>query len=202
MKRDWKIRLDKVTYGLMYPAFIGNMVYDVINIWLRKDTAFHFSFKDTLIIAILIIIFVSIDYMHLNGDVNSIFREPEYKSRYYFFCDIATPILLFIAFVFLRNNEYFNWGVISFFLVPGVIFIYKRSNPKSKWYFAAYSVLSLLFGLGIIFVEKMKSAVCLELSILLNIIGYAIYMIWYYPNKSRQFDIEYINKIKSKNANE
>src|SRR5436305_768929 len=97
-KRDWKIRLDKITYGLIYPAFFGNMVYDVINIFLKKDQKLHFSFNDSISICVLIILFVIVDYMHLNADVNSIFEKPEYKSRWYFFCDILTPTFLFISF--------------------------------------------------------------------------------------------------------
>jgi hypothetical protein len=196
MKRDWKIRLDKITYGLIYPAFFGNMIYDILNIFLKKDLSIHFNYNHTLIIAILLIVFVVVDYMHLNADVNSIFKKAEFKSRAYFFCDILTPTFLFIAFVLLKNNNYFKYGIIGFALVPGIIWIYKKSNPKSKKYFMYYSIASILIGTALFIFQDLQTPLYIEFFILFSTITYTVYMLWYYPKKSRKYDLEYIEKLR------
>lgn len=200
MKKIWKVRIDKITYGLIYPAFFGNMIYDVINIFLNRDKNLHFSKPDSLIIAALFILFVLVDYMHLNGDVNSIFDKPEYKSRYYFFCDILTPVFLFTSFVFLRTQDYFEIGIIILSLVPGVIFVYKRSNPKSREYFIRYAIVSFILGLIIAFVfpKEYKTQICIEIFIIANILAYGFYTLGYYPKKSKEFDLNYVKTLRGK----
>src|SRR5436189_2319062 len=97
-KELWKHRIDSIIYSLIYPAFLGNMVYDILNIYFGKDKSLVFSITQSIMISLLIILFVIIDYMHLNGDVNTIYNKAVYKSRYYFLCDFITPFLLFAAF--------------------------------------------------------------------------------------------------------
>jgi hypothetical protein len=145
MNNTWKIRLDKIAYGLFYPAFFGNMIYDLINIFLGKiklsfgifDIFSHFA------ICSLVIIFVVIDFIHLQADMNETYKKPSQKSPAYLLCDIITPSLLFLAFVFFKNQLY-AFGIIAFGLVPCVLFFYKRENLKSKKYFKSYSIFSFV----------------------------------------------------------
>lgn len=198
MKKTWKIRIDKVTYGLVYPTFFGNMIYDFINIILKKEKQLYFSVPDSLIIAGLIILFVVIDYMHLNGDVNTIFNKPEYKSRYYFFCDILTPTFLFTAFVLLRANNYLEYGIIAFALIPAIILVYKFKNSTSKIYFIIYSIISLTTGALILNNENFRNPKWIEFFIFFSMLAYTFYMLWFYPKKSRQNDLNYLEKLKIK----
>ncbi len=200
MKEIFKERIDKITYGLIYPAFFGNMIYYIINISLERDKNLHFSLIDSIVIASLFVLFVIIDFMHLYGDVNSIYNKPEYKSRYYFFCDILTPVFLFTSFVFLRTSTFFDAGIIIFSLVPAVILVYKWSNPHSRLYFAVYAAISLALGLIIAFSESHKTASCICVLLGLNIVAYSIYMVCCYPKKSRQFDLNYVDQIQKKLA--
>jgi hypothetical protein len=196
-KNLWKHRIDSITYGLIYPAFFGNMVYDILNIYFEKDKAFVFTKFESIAISVLIMLFVVIDYMHLNGDVNTIYRKAEYKSRYYFLCDIITPFLLFAAFELIRIRNWVGAGVFVFCLTPTAIWIYKEHNPHSKIFFRIYAIVSFLIGLSFLLWAGMQSVIYIGIAILVISAAYFIYMTKLYPGKPRDYDVSFIKDLEN-----
>jgi len=120
-------RLDKLTYGLLYPAFFGNMIYDLL-IAFQKDSHGGFNIEPgAFAIAVIIVAFNIVDFLHLYTDVDaSIGGNIRYKTRAYIFCDMATAILLFLAFVFVK----YKWPILGtslLCLIPVIIGRYKRT---------------------------------------------------------------------------
>lgn len=191
----WKHRINSITYGLIYPAFFGNMVYDILNIYFEKDKALVFSVFESIVISVLIMLFVIIDYMHLNGDVNTIYHKAKYKSRYYFLCDLTTPFLLFSAFELVRIQKLVGLGMLMFCLAPAAIWIYKEHNPHSRTFFRGYAIVSLLIGLSFILFNTMQLAIWISQGIFLISAAYFIYMTKIYPGTSRNYDVSYIKKL-------
>lgn len=94
-------KLDKFTYGLLYPAFFGNMIYDLLLGNMPEGGMFD---RWRLAIGIGILLFNIVDFMHLYVDVeNSIGRELKNKSWAYILCDVLASIGIFVAFVLVKN---------------------------------------------------------------------------------------------------
>jgi len=189
-----KTRFEKLIYGLLYPAFFGNMIYDLI---LRKQAftengILHFP---NLFSCILIIVFSIIDYLHLYGDMNEIASTAENKSDTYLFCDLATPILIFLSFVFIKEG----WNIPSIIMynfIPLVIYSYKRKNPNNK-YFIYYSILMWTMTIPISIFYFYNREICNYLTlteILIGLVFYTYYVFIYYPNKCRSFDEDHFAK--------
>ncbi len=194
MNKTWSIRLDKIAYGLFYPAFFGNMIYDLINIFLSKkrssvaifDIFSHFN------ICLLIVAFVIIDFIHLQADMNEIYKKPTQKTFAYLICDVITPSLLFLSFVFLKNGFYF-FGIVAFGLVPCTLYFYKRENIKSQKYFRNFRNFSIAMGLvlcGITFIDMDKIYLrgLIQMFIIICLFVYWRYIFYLYPDDPRKED--------------
>ena len=197
MNDVWKVRVDKITYGLIYPAFIGNMVYDLL---LRKlawsDSALVYP---NLWTCIAIVIFLIIDYMHLHGDMNEIVKTPERKTWRYILCDITTSMLIFFSFVFIKEDN-LEIGVILFTIIPFMILLYKWKNKNSRIYFVVYSLVGTVAAC--LLQLKFRASSGYSFYIFLYAIGsaffYMVYISFFYVLKCKDFDIQYMTKRNAK----
>lgn len=202
-------KIDKLIYGLLYPAFFGNMVYDIL---LFKDNYKELGMLpiDCLTMA-AILLFNAVDYYHLYGDINEIVKSNK-RSIYYRLCDFTVPILFFGAFVCLREG----WVLCSYLLIMSVpifftvykweyskskqkfVNLWKSKNPWNIWPVIILSLLSIVFVIGwapwrgdekeLIYHQHLSGYV------LTIMILYSIYVFIIYPNKAREKDWEHYNK--------
>ena len=190
MTNLWKIRIDKTIYGLLYPAFFGNMIYDLILrklAWSDADLVYPDIFSCLAIAG-----FAIVDFMHLNGDMNEIIKRPENKSKTYLICDIFTPMLIFLCFVLIKEKTHLP-ALLLLSIIPWIIFLYKRRrNKKSKEYFRLYAIISnIFFSVALLIPSDAVPIYSLGYTIL-SLFGYTYFVFSYYPTKCLQDDVDYM----------
>src|SRR5438105_6110640 len=146
-KRSW----DKLIYGLIYPGFLGSMLYELIPAGGSDFTVAHFLIRDNFI-RYAIILFYSLDYLHLYGDMDGLIKDPEKKSLGYFVVDILTCLGYVAAFILLKIPRYWPTLVV-FGLVPWLFLWYKRRNVHDKKFLFFY-------GCGTASVLIYRAALC------------------------------------------
>ena len=196
-KQSW----DRLIYGLIYPGFLGSMLYEVIPTSGSDFTRAHFLSLDNLI-RYGIIFFYSLDYLHLYGDMDGLIKDPEKKPLGYFIVDILTCVGYVGAFIALKIPRYWP-SLLVFGLVPWLFFWYKRRNVHDKRFLFFY-------GCGTGFILIYRTALCKmwpelivmydrSLALLLvvsNVLAYFFYVFRFYEHGSRQIDeILYSRKI-------
>lgn len=192
MKRIDKRSWDRLIYGLVYPGFLGSMLYELIPAGRADFTVWHFFTRDNFI-RYGIILFYSLDYVHLYGDMDGIIRDPEKKSFSYFLVDIVTCLAYVAAFVSLKYPSY--WPIfVVFGVVPWLFLCYKRRNPHDKVFFGLYAYEALLIVAYRIFCEKYSRLPSVHyktfalLFVWGNVIAYWYYVGWFYERRSRLYD--------------
>src|SRR5687767_2937724 len=105
MKVSHKKTWDKVIYGLIYPGFLGSMLYELIPTDKSNFSLAFFTTSDNFI-RYLILIFYSLDYMHLYGDMENVIGDPNKKDLSYFICDILTCFGYLVSFIALKIPNY------------------------------------------------------------------------------------------------
>jgi hypothetical protein len=144
-------RAVQVTYGLLYPAFLGNMIYDIIQAKIdpqAKTTLEHLGFLQGLDwwIGLILIVYLIVDYMHLYTDMDA--TNPKggpKKTTIFIVCDIATSFLFFGSFVALKYHE-LGWSIGFLAVIPTCTAIYKWELLKSGtelWVTSIYGVISI-----------------------------------------------------------
>jgi hypothetical protein len=151
-------RWEKVTYGLVYPAFFGNMVYDLLlpdkfsgdaslsKLFGLKSAVPEFWVADYCA-AVLITLYYFFDYLHLHGDMNEVVGDRP-KSATYIWCDFWTSTLYFVAFVLVTQKCY-EFALMAIGFVPAITLLYKQRNKKNidnTQYFKRYKKLSFIVG--------------------------------------------------------
>lgn len=190
MRTTFKKKVDVLIYNLIYPAFLGNMVYDIILFLEGEGKA---TLTDTLIRS-SILIFTIIDFMHLYGDMNDIVKTPEKKSVIYLFCDFITSICIFISFALVVKHHRLSLFLLS--IIPLIVLFYKYKNPYSKKFFKPYAIISFILGLSAFFInENFLGCYQLIISFLTTLI-YGIFVFYYYDKNCLEFDIKYISENK------
>jgi hypothetical protein len=188
-----KTRVDTLTYGLIYPAFLGNMIYDLM---LRK-----LSWNDgvlegpDLMSCFAVVFFLLIDYMHLNGDMNKIADAPEKKSWRYILCDIGTCCLIFSSFVLFKEG-YAIFALMLFSVIPVVILTYKQKNSHSARYFKWYSVFSeIAFIVSLlVYYKGVYFPWIYPLIILIHVLVYGYYLLYHYYDKCYEGDKDIVKE--------
>jgi hypothetical protein len=196
-KASW----DRLIYGLIYPGFLGSMLYELIPTSGADFTSTHFLTLDNFI-RYSIIFFYSLDYLHLYGDMDGLIKDPKKKSLGYFLVDVLTCLGYVAAFIALKIPRY--WPCLLVFgLVPWLFRWYKRRNLHDKRFLFFYGC-----GTGLILIYR--TAVCRmwpelivmsdqSLALLLvvsNVMVYCFYVFWFYEHRSRQIDeILYTDKV-------
>jgi hypothetical protein len=176
-------KLDKLTYGLIYPAFLGNMIYDII-----QGIAENGRLKGTeLFIAIMIFVLNGLDYMHLYVDMRKIVDDKfdKIKGPVYIFCDIASSCFFFAAFLLLKYQHTF-WTMILLGIIPALTAIYKQTysaGEDDKRFATRYGIA---FGLLTVIGACIFSCDCmidqfLICFISLEVIVYFVYIFLLFP---------------------
>src|SRR5687768_4931171 len=128
-KKHWDIFI----YGLLYPGFVGSMIYELIPP--DDSTAATYWTIDTGT-KWLITLFYCVDYLHLYGDMHERVKQEKRNSRY-LWCDVGSSVFFFLSFVFVKHSSYL-FALIFIGLVPLFFLIYKWSNKFDKkvdsWY--------------------------------------------------------------------
>lgn len=193
MKISDKPTWDKVIYGLIYPGFLGSMLYELIptNISQFSIGLFLQDFDTRLRLAILT--FYLLDFMHLYGDMESALKTPERKTLGYFICDILTAFGYLFAFLALKTQNYMI-SISVFGLVPWALLWYKFDNIADKIYFLRYAFFTssvFLYALVKNDVRILYSFEIRDIAMFLvsaNVIIYFYYIFFYYEKKSRPID--------------
>ena len=194
MKLNNKKHWDSFIYGLIYPGFVGSMIYELIPQENGITLATYFTLQT--IVKIIITMFYCIDYLHLYGDMHEVVPENK-RSGAYLLCDFISLLLFFLSFVFVKIEHYY-WSLVLLTIIPILFFTYKRKNKSDKKFFTFYISLNLLvtvlLGLNVLFNLDFRffSNAILTLLIfsLLSFIIYCFYVVFYYEKYSRKIDIE------------
>lgn len=201
MKRSDKRSWDKLIYGLIYPGFLGSMLYELIPTDGSDFTVAHFLTSDNSI-RYAIILFYSLDYVHLYGDMDGLIRNPERKSLSYFVVDILTCLGYVAAFIALKIPTYSPIFVV-FGLVPWLFLFYKRRNVHDQKFFVLYGCGASLFVIYRAVCAKYSGLLVIDvktlalLFVLVNVIVYWYYVGWFYERRSRRYDTEvlYLDEV-------
>jgi hypothetical protein len=195
-KRTW----DRVIYGLVYPGFLGSMLYELIP---TKDMDFTWSYffgKPVNYIRYLILIFYFLDYMHLYGDMESAMKEdPNEKDFSYFACDILTCLIYLFSFIALKIPNY-EWTICGFGAIPWLFLWYKRKNPADIRFFLVYGCFATLIAvcrvIGIFWWKliPISGQTLALLVMILNVGVYGFYVSKYYDWFSAENDRKRFNR--------
>ena len=192
MKKSDKRSWDKLIYGLIYPGFLGSMLYELIPTGRADFTLAHFLTSDNFI-RYAIILFYSLDYVHLYGDMDGLIKNPEKKSVGYFVVDVLTCLGYVAAFISLKIPTY--WPIfVVFGLAPWLFLFYKRRNVYDKKFFVPYgSGMSLVVIYRILCAEYPDLLIVnvkwlALLFVVVNVIVYWYYIGWFYEKQSKSYD--------------
>lgn len=192
MKKSDKRSWDKLIYGLIYPGFLGSMLYELIPVGGSDFTATHFLTRDNFI-RFAIIFFYSLDYVHLYGDMDGLIKNPEKKSLSYFVVDILTCLGYVAAFIALKIPRY--WPIfVVFGLAPWLFLCYKRRNVHDKKFFVLYGCGAFLIVIYRALCAKYPRLLVVDirtlalLFVVANVVVYWYYVGWFYEKRSRFYD--------------
>jgi len=170
-------KLDELTYGLIYPAFLGAMIYDI-----AQGIAEKGQLRGTaLVICFMIVILNALDYMHLFADMKEVVkvRFHHFKGPVYIFCDIAGSCCFFISFLLIKYQHSF-WAMILIGVVPGLTAIYKQTyavSDKDRRFATRYGIaFGLLTALG----ACIFSCDCMILPFLVFFVGLEVLVYFFY----------------------
>ncbi len=183
-------KANNLTYGLLYPAFFGNMIYDLI---LPYTEPHHFS-GAKFWTGLLIILYYALDYIHLYGDLDeSVGKNVENKSWLYIGCDALGSMMFFASFVLLKY-DCLDWSISVIGLVPFVILGYKTKHSLHptdlRWIyvFAGISLFGILLCI-FAFSGEIKSIAYL-IFLVIELLYYGVYVLYYYgPALAEQIDL-------------
>ena len=191
MKKSDKKSWDRLIYGLIYPGFLGSMLYELIPAPGDFNLA-HFLTRDNFT-RYFIILFYSLDYVHLYGDMDGVIKDPEKKRLSYFVVDIITCLGYVAAFISLKIPRYWPTFVV-FGVVPCLFLFYKQRNPHDQKFFSLYG-----WGTALVLIYK---GLCEEyprirvvdygtlalLFVIANVLVYWYYVGWFYEKRAREYD--------------
>ena len=188
-KKTW----DKVIYGLIYPGFLGSMLYELVPADASKFTlTFFFSTPDNHL-RYGILIFCLLDYIHLYGDMDAVIVDPNRKSLTYFLCDFLSSCGYVASFIALKLPNYVV-TIVVFGIIPWIFLTYKFKNRADRTFLTRYGVLTsliVLYRIALSIFESLPYVTdqFLAFSVIgLNIVAYSIYIFKYYEKRSKQID--------------
>jgi len=141
MKLNDKVHWDGFIYGLIYPGFVGSMIYELIPANAEEAKISNY-FTVVTGIKIIITLFYATDYLHLYGDIHPRVKVEE-RSATYLWCDVASSLFFFFAFVSVKLGHY-EWALWLMAILPIWFTIYKWKNEFDKPFNIIYLGLSVL----------------------------------------------------------
>jgi phosphatidylserine synthase len=190
MKLKDKYHWNSFIYDLIYPGFVGSMIYELIPTT-KTDDSFETYFTLPTIIKILITIFYCVDYLHCYGDMNAKVKKED-RSWIYLLSDVASSVFFFLAFVMVKL-EHYQKAILFIAFVPLFFIPFKRKNCSDRYFHIPYLVISLLIALvSILSLNKIfeirfitDSKFILFWYTLVSLIIYCFYVFYYYEKYSR-----------------
>lgn len=174
-------KVDQFTYGLLYPAFFGNMIYDLV----QAKTEQHYLQGIEFYFALVIVFFYALDYIHLYVDMNSIVKK---RTGWYIFCDFATSLLFFFSLVTLKYHHP-GWAISLFSIVPVLIASYKWSFSFSQtdmWVMVAYGITSLILLSIVLKIRIFHQVNWFFALAIVELLFYIWYVFFFYRNPSQK----------------
>jgi len=175
-------KADKLTYGLIYPAFFGNMVYDLIlakaDVPTFKGIAFY--------IGLILVLYYIVDFIHLYGDLDeSVGGHVENRSWAYILGDLFTSCLFFLSFVLLKY-ERTGLSFLCLEIVPVLLAIYKDQHALNKYdrsLTRTFALVAVLLGLVfILFISEINRSLYFFCVLIAQFLAYAWYVLIYFRN--------------------
>jgi len=193
MKITSKSHWSGFIYGLLYPGFIGSMIYELIP-QSQLELSFNNYFNLDTIIKILITLFYSVDYLHLYGDMNETVKEDK-RHWIYLLCDVFTSVLFFLCFVAVKLG-YYDFSILYMSIIPVIIFLYKKKNKFDNKFYQPYVILNTVVILLVLFnkfnlfhsalLNNEKLFLCYL--VLISLLIYCYYVFIFYEKKSKKED--------------
>ncbi|HEX8177206.1 MAG TPA: hypothetical protein VF543_19110 [Pyrinomonadaceae bacterium] len=188
-KKTW----DKIIYGLIYPGFLGSMLYELIPPDKSNFTWAFFITPDNFI-RYLILFFYFLDFAHLYGDMESVIEDPNRKPLRYFLCDILTCFGYLFSFIALKAPPNYLITIIVFGTVPWLFLWYKWKNIADRKYYFPYGIVTsalaiyrcLYIGRGNLLPFRDQDLALLMM--IINVSIYLTYVMSYYEEKSVHLD--------------
>jgi hypothetical protein len=134
--------LDSFIYGLLYPGFVGSMIYELIP---QKHIGLHEYFTLENQIKIAITFFYSLDYVHLYVDMNDAIKE-ENRNWKYLISDMLVSFSFFFAFVSVNLHNY-ELAIIFISSVPVWFLTYKLAYNMHMLFHLLYAIFSFIVGM-------------------------------------------------------
>ena len=175
MKLTNKLHWDGFIYGLIYPGFVGSMIYELIPATKAEATFSNYLTFETLT-KIIITLFYCTDYLHLYGDIHPRIK-PEERSWTDLWCDALSSVFFFLAFVMVKL-QHFQFSMYFVAVIPLFFMTYKWKNIADRYFHLPYLILSVLFA--IIFSDGLVNT--LFYFLLISFIVYLIYVFYYHDN--------------------
>jgi hypothetical protein len=197
-KKHWDIFI----YGLLYPGFVGSMIYELIPS--DKSASTDYLVIDTGT-KFLITLFYCVDYLHLYGDMHDMVK-PENRGKEYLVCDVGSSLFFFLSFVFVKHNAYI-WALLFIAIVPLFFLVYKWPNKEDKkvhpWFLGATLIGLLLYIITYYIMPGWKfyeSKWFLFWFVLIEFSVYSYYVFVYYNGKPKKEDEKlYPKKVECHN---
>jgi uncharacterized membrane protein len=190
MKLKDKYHWDGFIYELIYPGFVGSMIYELIPTT-KTDASFTTYFTMPVIIKILITLFYCVDYLHCYGDMNPKVKI-ENRSWLYLLSDVASSLFFFCAFVLVKL-EHFQSALFFIVFVPIFFISYKSKNDIDKQFLKPYLLASIAVGF-FLFLSLNRiyeigfitdSKITLFWFTIVSLIIYCIYVFYYFEKYSK-----------------
>ncbi len=191
---DYKDRShwDEFVYGLLYPGFVGSMIYELIpQTSTDADPKRYISIFTG--IKWLITFLYCLDFLHLFSDMKSLTPKSK-RPVVLIWGDILTSLILFGAFVFVKMRI-LTYPIVLISVIPWVIRWHKKHNVSDRVFFnrfgAMSSTLSLLFFAseyaGLKYIDLGNYLFGLSF---LSLVLYCYYVFVYYNRHSKAIDIK------------
>jgi len=186
---------DKFVYGLLYPGFVGSMLYELILADKQQANAANYI-SVVYFIKVVITLFYCVDYLHLYGDMHEVTKDYK-RDKIYIWCDILSSVFFFASFVAVKL-EHYTWALIFISLVPVFFTAYKLRNIYDRKYQFKYTAGSLALAFILILCQKHCIRCSFFDNVTYNLLGFTIvslvtysyYVFCYYDKKSLKEDKE------------
>ncbi len=190
MKLKDKYHWDGFIYELIYPGFVGSMIYELIPTT-KTDASFATYFTLPVIIKIFITLFYCVDYLHCYGDMNPKVKT-ENRSWIYLLSDVASSFFFFFAFVMVKL-EHFQTALFFIAFVPLFFVTYESKNLADKHFHIPYLLVSivtaLIFFLSLNKIFEIKFITDPMLTLfwftIISFIIYCVYVFYYFEKYSK-----------------
>src|SRR5688572_29874258 len=120
-KKHW----GSLIYNLIYPGFVGSMIYELVESSKDVNTIVQY-FTVITSIKLIFTVFYCVDYMHLYVDMNDTVQD-EKRDWIYLLCDVAASLLFFFSFVLVKLEKD-NDSTLLLAIVPICFLFYIRKN--------------------------------------------------------------------------